>query len=661
MSNPVDKRDPDDLVDPDTQHDPETPNHPDDLLDLDTQHDPELLSHPNDLIDPDTQSNPETLSHPDDLFDPGTQQDPETLNHADDRFDPGAQHDPETLNHADELFDPGTQQDPVSLNHADDLFDPGTQQDPEMNLADDRLFDSDSQHDPEMLSHADNLFEPDTSKEPTSKLTLYLIGAAVVVAGLGLAIFGNLGDKKDQSQPISGVTTPASPPATSSALTGKNQASPASLAATQKAANLPAASPKLILRLHGSNIEGIRLAPDLVTGYLRQIGATETLTVPTQDSAEEYIQGYLPNTQEAVAVEIFAHGSGTSFKDLATRKADIAMSSIPIKTKERRDLKPLFGDLASEKNEIVVASDGLAIIVHLTNPIQSLTTKQIAGLLSGDITDWSQAGGYAGPVNVHARDDLSGAFDTIQHFVLRPHNKRLSNSAKRYESVTALADAVANDRSGIGFVGLPFAQRAKTIAVADADDVEPLLPTFFTVATEDYPLTRRLYFYVPDQSANPHARGIVDFALSQAGQTIVEREGFVSHILHTTIPAITRSMPDSYVSFIKNAERLSLNFRFKSGSSDLDSKSKHDFGRLLRYMQTRADKRLMLFGFADSVGSAERNLQLSEQRAGVVKRMLAARNIDTPVVKGYGEVLPVASNSTEEGRSHNRRVEVWIK
>ena len=95
---------------------------------------------------------------------------------------------------------------------------------------------------------------------------------------------------------------------------------------TTKTSHLPAANPKVILRLHGSNIEGVKLAPALATGYLQQLGATETVTVTTQDRAEEYIQGYLPITQEAVAVEIFAHGSGTSFKDLAARQADIAFS-----------------------------------------------------------------------------------------------------------------------------------------------------------------------------------------------------------------------------------------------------------------------------------------------------------------------------------------------
>ena len=114
-----------------------------------------------------------------------------------------------------------------------------------------------------------------------------------------------------------------------------------------------------------------------------------------------------------------------------------------------------------KRTKIVVGSDGLAIIVHQTNPIESLTTKQLAGLLSGEINDWSQVGGNPGPVNVRARDDLSGAYDTIEHLVLIPYNKSLSNYAQSYESVAALADAVANDRNAIGFVGLPLAQRAK--------------------------------------------------------------------------------------------------------------------------------------------------------------------------------------------------------
>ncbi len=69
----------------------------------------------------------------------------------------------------------------------------------------------------------------------------------------------------------------------------------------------------------------------------------------------------------------------------------------------------------------------------------------------------------------------------------------------------------------------------------------------------------------------------------------------------------------------------------------------------------------MLFGLTDNVGSAKSNLQLSEERARVVKRMLDARNVRTLVARGFGEIIPIATNSTEVGRQHNRRVEVWIQ
>ena len=491
-----------------------------------------------------------------------------------------------------------------------------------------------------------------------SKLTPYILGA-IVVAGLGLSIFGYFANKNEQLQ----TSTDATAPESSVAAMGKyQQQAPLNVATTKQSSYLPVANPKIILRLHGSNIEGIKLAPALATGYLQQLGAIETAIVTTEDRAEEYIQGYLPDTQEAVAVEIFAHGSGTSFPDMATLRTDIAMSSRPIKTQELEDLKLVFGDLASQKNEIVVALDGLAIIVHKSNPIESLTIKQIAELLSGDITDWSQVGGNAGPVYIHARDEISGAYDTINRLVLKPHNKQLSDSAKRYESVAQLADAVASDWYGIGFVGLPFAQRAKPIAVADDIEIVPLLPTLFNVATEDYPLMRRLYFYVPEQSLNPpYVRGMADFALSEAGQAIVKKEGFVSHSVYSTKITITQAMPKEYQSLIQSAERLSLNFRFNFGSSELDSKAKHDLERLEGYMKQHTDKKLMLFGFTDSVGSIDFNLQLSERRAQVVKDALAAHNIRPLVVKGFGKALPVATNDTDEGRHHNRRVEVWIQ
>lgn len=73
---------------------------------------------------------------------------------------------------------------------------------------------------------------------------------------------------------------------------------------------------------------------------------------------------------------------------------------------------------------------------------------------------------------------------------------------------------------------------------------------------------------------------------------------------------------------------------------------------------------IRVFGFTDNLGSDEHGTVLSKQRADAVYKVLA-REMDkagdsshTFQVRGYGEDYPIADNSTESGRSQNRRVEI---
>jgi phosphate transport system substrate-binding protein len=78
-----------------------------------------------------------------------------------------------------------------------------------------------------------------------------------------------------------------------------------------------------------------------------------------------------------------------------------------------------------------------------------------------------------------------------------------------------------------------------------------------------------------------------------------------------------------------------------------------------------AGKTVMLAGFADGVGRFDNNLALAQKRAAtVLKALQAAGNkpIRAEVVtKAYSQLAPVTCNDTLEGRSFNRRVEVWVK
>ncbi len=68
----------------------------------------------------------------------------------------------------------------------------------------------------------------------------------------------------------------------------------------------------------------------------------------------------------------------------------------------------------------------------------------------------------------------------------------------------------------------------------------------------------------------------------------------------------------------------------------------------------------MVTGYTDSIGSDAYNLRLSERRAATVRDALVADGIAESRIttKGMGKANPVASNATEEGRAHNRRVEI---
>jgi OOP family OmpA-OmpF porin len=69
-----------------------------------------------------------------------------------------------------------------------------------------------------------------------------------------------------------------------------------------------------------------------------------------------------------------------------------------------------------------------------------------------------------------------------------------------------------------------------------------------------------------------------------------------------------------------------------------------------------------IVGHTDNVGSDDYNMKLSEQRAAAVRDFLIKKGVDDTVIitTGMGESMPVASNSTPEGRAQNRHVEVLI-
>lgn len=416
---------------------------------------------------------------------------------------------------------------------------------------------------------------------------------------------------------------------------------------------------KRLLRLQGSNTIGAELGPALMKAWLEQ--QRYTAITSQRSAAEEILITALSPQGEKVSVSIKAHGSSTSFKGLAAGKADIGMSSRPIKDMEVAQLAPL-GRMDSASSEFVLGLDGIAVIVHPDNPLKQLSKDTLRQIFAGEVKDWSEVGATPGPINVYARDDKSGTYDTFKSLVLGKKTPLL-HGAQRFESNANLSDAVSVDRHGIGFVGLPYIRQSKALSVMDGGE-SAIMPDDFTVATEDYTLARRLFLYLPEKPANPVAQQFIDFALSRAGQMVVADTGFVSQEIITGTAIAAGKKHSEYLAVTNGARRLSLNFRFHRGSAMLDNKAHQDVRRLVDFIRRRGAgvHELILVGFSDQLEAIPmHSLALSIQRADRVADILISKGVGPKVVRGFGPAVTIASNDTPQGREKNRRVEVWVR
>lgn len=103
---------------------------------------------------------------------------------------------------------------------------------------------------------------------------------------------------------------------------------------------------------------------------------------------------------------------------------------------------------------------------------------------------------------------------------------------------------------------------------------------------------------------------------------------------------------------------------FDPGKFELKPKAVEEFQRVAEFVKLFSPAKLVIEGHTDADGDEASNLQLSEQRAAVIRRYLFTEyDFITPAMveaKGYGEVRPIVPNDTPENKALNRRIEVIV-
>ena len=210
------------------------------------------------------------------------------------------------------------------------------------------------------------------------------------------------------------------------------------------------------------------------------------------------------------SINVQSLGSTAGIQAAINGVAEIGMSS--------RDLKP---DEAAKLDQLVIARDALAVIVHPANPIASLTLTDVQHIFLGKITNWREVGGVDAPIILVTREAGSGTFGAFEELLLKGAHPVAS--ALRQGSNGAIRQVVSEDPNAIGYISLGIVDASvKTIAI---DQVQPSVKH---VLENKYKFVRPfLFVWRKGVALSPLAQSYVDYVLSVGGQTELERLGLV--------------------------------------------------------------------------------------------------------------------------------------
>lgn len=252
-----------------------------------------------------------------------------------------------------------------------------------------------------------------------------------------------------------------------------------------------------------------------------QIKGSDTLVNLVQILAEEFM-AQNPGT----GIAVLGGGSSTGIAGLTNGTCDIANHSREWKQKEI--------DLAVEKGKqprfFVVAVDGVSIIVNAKNPLNEMKMSDVGAFYRGDIKNWKDIGGPNLPVSLYGRQSNSGTYVFMQEHVLG--NKNYSTDMKEMNGNAQIIEGVIQDAGGIGYVGVGYLydasgkirQGIKVLKISNGGAAFSPLDKA-AVDSGDYPVARALY-QATNGKPSPEAAAFLRYEMSDAGQKIVEREGF---------------------------------------------------------------------------------------------------------------------------------------
>lgn len=212
------------------------------------------------------------------------------------------------------------------------------------------------------------------------------------------------------------------------------------------------------------------------------------------------------------------------------------------------------------------ATDAFVFVVNEDNPVDSITVEQARDIYSGKITNWKELGGEDRPITALQRNEGAGSQTLMEKLVMQGTPMMDAPTEYIVTTMGQLMEAVKSFDGSPGAIGYSVYYYAEEMKMAQGLKLlrlEGVEPNPDTIRSETYPLVNPKYIVIPaGEPKNAPNRVLFDWLLSEEGQTLIAKEGYVSVLdvgtFPKTVPQTGTRLSEGYMGELKASDDYGL-------------------------------------------------------------------------------------------------------
>ena len=252
-------------------------------------------------------------------------------------------------------------------------------------------------------------------------------------------------------------------------------------------------------------------------------GATALLPVYASFMQTVYISESL--TQKDFDKFIFCSGTDKAFNNLLEGKVDIIFCAEP-----SNEQVELFNNKDKKLNLVPIGREAFVFFVNKENPINNITIEDINLIYSGKIRNWKKLNGKNQRIIAFQRTKNSGSQTMLEKIMGLPIEKPPKENVPG--NMGGIISQVANYRNFSNAIGYSFLFFATEMVQNDQIklvSINGIYPSKETISNNSYPFSGNFYaIYIVDNETNENIEPLIDWILSEQGQTLIIKTGYVS-------------------------------------------------------------------------------------------------------------------------------------